>query len=63
MENLIFAICYTAIIAVIAFYYWIEGNKKGVNETIQIIMQLEPEALMRIKPKLKELLNGPADAE
>ena len=57
MDNLIFALSYTVLTAVVAFYYWLEGNKRGINETVQIIMQFEPEVLMRIRPKLKEMLN------
>jgi hypothetical protein len=57
MENFIFAIGYTSIIAIISYYYWVEGNKKGISETVNVIMQYEPEALMRIRPKLKEMLN------
>jgi len=63
MENFIFAVGYTVIIAVISYYYWIEGNKRGVTETIQIIMEFEPDALMRIRPKLKEMLNVTTDVE
>lgn len=57
MENFIFAIGYTSIIAIISYYYWVEGNKRGISETVNVIMQYEPEALMRIRPKLKEMLN------
>ena len=57
MENFIFAIGYTFIIAIISYYYWVEGNKRGISETVNVIMQYEPEALMRIRPKLKEMLN------
>jgi len=63
MDNFIFAIGYTCIIAIVAYYYWIEGNKRGISETVYIIMQHEPEALMRIRPKLKEMLNVTADIE
>ena len=63
MENFIFAIGYTSIIAIIAYYYWLEGNKKGISETVFIIMQYEPEALMRVRPKLKEMLNAPTDVK
>ena len=57
MENFIFAIGYTFIIAIISYYYWVEGTKRGISETVNVIMQYEPEALMRIRPKLKEMLN------
>ena len=63
MENFIFALGYTFILAIISYYYWIEGNKKGVSETVRLIMEYEPEALLRMRPKLKELLNVQTDAE
>jgi hypothetical protein len=63
MENLIFAISYTLVVAIVAYYYWLEGNKRGVREAIGIIMQYEPEALMRISPKLREMLDVTADIE
>jgi hypothetical protein len=63
MDNFIFAIGYTFLIAIVAYYYWIEGNKRGISETVHIIMQHEPEALLRIRPKLKEMLNVTADVE
>jgi hypothetical protein len=64
IDNLIFALGYTSIMVIVAYYYWIEGNKKGVRETLHIIMQHEPEALLRIRPKLQEMLNVTAtDAE
>jgi hypothetical protein len=63
MYNFIFAFGYTTLIAIIAYYYWVEGNKRGINETVHIIMQYEPEALMRIRPKLKEMLNVTTNVE
>ena len=63
MENIIFGIGYTALLGVVAFYYWIEGNKRGVQETVQLIWQYEPEALMRVRPKLLEILNVTTDVE
>ena len=57
MSNALFALCYTVITGIIATYYWIEGNKRGVSETVKLIMQHEPEALFRLKPKLQEMLN------
>jgi len=63
MENFIFALGYTFILAIISYYYWIEGNKKGVSKTVRLIMEYEPEALLRMRPKLKELLNVQTDAE
>jgi hypothetical protein len=63
MDNFIFAIGYTSLIALVAFYYYIEGNKRGVRETVHIIMAYEPEALLRIRPKLQEMLNASTDVE
>ena len=57
MDNLIFALSYTVLTAIISYYYWVEGNKRGISETVNVIMQYEPEALMRIRPQLKEMLN------
>jgi hypothetical protein len=57
MDTFLPALGYTLLMGIVAFYYWIEGNKRGIKETIHIIMQHEPEALMRIRPKLKEILN------
>ena len=62
MENFIFALGYTFIIAIVAFYYWKEGRQIGIISTIEVIGHFEPEALTRIKPKLQELINDAANA-
>lgn len=57
MENLITAIMYTLLTAVVATYYWLEGHKKGVNETLKVFNEYEPDALKRVQTKIKELLS------
>ena len=57
MDNLISASLYTLLIAVVAFYYWVDGHKKGVKETLIVFRDHEPEALIRVQNKLREELN------
>ena len=63
MENFIFALGYTLIAAVVAFYYWKEGRELGIRDTVEVIGFFEPEALMRIKPKLQEIINASTNVE
>jgi hypothetical protein len=57
MDNLTSAILYTLLLAVVAAYYWFEGHKKGVHETLIVFKEHEPEALKRIQTKLREMLS------
>ena len=63
MENFIFALGYTLIAASVAFYYWKEGRELGIRDTVEVIGFFEPEALMRIKPKLQEIINASTNVE
>ena len=56
MDNLTSALLYTLLIAVVAFYYWLEGRKKGVQETLIVFNEHEPAALKRVQHKLREML-------
>ena len=58
MDNLITAGLYTALTAVVAFYYWMAGHKRGVSETLLVFREHEPDALKRVQTKLKEILNA-----
>ena len=57
MDNLTSAFLYTTLIAVVAVYYWFEGRKKGVQETLIVFKEHEPEALKRVQTKLREMLS------
>ena len=56
MDNITSAILYTLLIAVVATYYWLEGRKRGVQDTLFVFGEHEPEALRRLQHKLKEML-------
>lgn len=58
MDNLITAGLYTLLVAVVAFYYWMAGHKRGVSETLKVFNEHEPDALKRVQFKLRELLNA-----
>jgi len=56
MDNLTTAILYTMLTAIVATYYWLEGRKRGVQETLSVFSEHEPEALKRLQHKLREML-------
>jgi hypothetical protein len=56
MDNLTSAVLYTMLTGIVATYYWFEGRKKGVQETLTVFKEHEPEALKRLQLKLKEML-------
>lgn len=56
MDNLTSAILYTLLTAVVAVYYWFEGRKRGVQETLLVFNEHEPAALKRMQTKLREML-------
>ena len=56
MDNLTSAVLYTLLIAVVAVYYWFEGRKRGVQETLMVFNEHEPAALKRMQTKLREML-------
>jgi len=57
MDNFIFAVGYTFIIAIVAYYYCSIGRRIGIRATIEVMHVLEPEALLRMRPKLQELVD------
>ena len=57
-ETVLFAIFYTALLIPVAVYYYLAGRETGVRETVYVFHLFEPEALVRIHPKLKEIVNG-----
>lgn len=57
MDNITSALLYTLLILAVAIYYWFEGHKKGVQETLIVFKEHEPEALKRIQTKLREMLS------
>lgn len=57
IDNIISATGYTFLTALVAFYYWEQGKKRGVQETCAVFNEHEPAALERLKTKLKEILN------
>lgn len=58
MDNLLSAGLYTLLIVVVATYYWFEGHKRGVKETLLVLNEHEPEALKRVQQKVREELNA-----
>ena len=62
MDSLITAGLYTLLTAVVAFYYWVEGHKKGVAETLSVFHYHEPDALKRVQVKLKQELANVSDS-
>lgn len=62
MDNFISAGLYTLLTAIVAFYYWSEGHKKGVVETLSVFNHHEPEALKRVQGKLREELANVSDS-
>jgi hypothetical protein len=56
MDNLTSAVLYTLLTAVVATYYWLEGRKRGVQETLIVFNEHEPAALKRVQTKLREML-------
>lgn len=61
IENVLFAIFYTMIIIPVAAIYYIKGREIGVRETVHIFHMLEPEALQRMHPRLKEIVNAQSE--
>lgn len=57
MDNIFTAAGYTLLLAVVSMYYWFEGRKKGVNDTLSVFLEYEPDALKRVQRVLKEKLD------
>lgn len=57
--NFVGAFLYTILIAIVALFYWYEGHKKGIRETLGVFHEHEPEALKRLQNKLKEMMGVP----
>jgi hypothetical protein len=62
MDNIITAGLYTLLLAAVAFYYWLEGHKKGVTETLSVFHHHEPDALKRVQTKLRQELLDVTDS-
>ena len=62
MDNIISALLYTVLLASVAFYYWLDGHKKGVSETLIVFNHHEPEALKRVQNKIREELQSVSDS-
>jgi hypothetical protein len=58
INDVLFALFYTAIIIPVALYYYLLGREAGVRETVHVVHMLEPDALARMYPKLKEIVNA-----
>lgn len=57
IDNFITAGLYTLITAVVATFYFFEGRKTGVQETLIVFGEHEPDALRRVQKKLREILS------
>ena len=57
MDNIFTAAGYTLLLAVVSMYYWFEGRKKGVTDTLLVFHEYEPDALKRVQRVLKEKLD------
>lgn len=60
IDTILFALFYTGIMVPVAFLYYIRGREVGVRQTVHIFNMLEPEALKRMHPKLKEIVDAHA---
>ena len=58
MDNLLSAGLYTLLTLIVATYYYFQGHKNGIQETIGIISSIDPEIIPKLRPKLQELANG-----
>lgn len=58
IENVYGALFYTALVMIVAFFFWIRGRDQGIKETIQVMRDLEPAALERVKVSILERLNA-----
>jgi hypothetical protein len=47
----------TALLMIVALYYYTKGKQIGMIEAMQIIQEFEPKAFNRIHTKLKRKLN------
>ena len=54
MENLYFAIGYTAIVMCIAYVYYNQGKMKGIHEACLVFKEKEPAAFKRMRDSLRE---------
>jgi len=57
IDNFITAGLYTLITAIVATFYFFEGRKIGVQETLIVLGEHEPDALRRVQKKLREILS------
>lgn len=57
-ESLMFAAGVTLIIGFVAYHYFSEGKKRGIEEVMAIVYELEPKAFKRIHVKLKKELDA-----
>lgn len=58
MDNFLSAGLYTLLTLIVAVYYYFQGHKNGIQETIGIISDIDPTIMPRLRPKLQELANG-----
>lgn len=58
MDNIISASLYTILVMVVAAYYYFQGHKKGIDDTVGVINTIDPSFLTKVRPKLQELANG-----
>jgi len=58
IENVYGALFYTALVMIVAFFFWIRGRDQGIRETIQVMRDLEPAVLERVEVSILERLNA-----
>jgi hypothetical protein len=61
MENLYFAVGYTIVIVVVAFFYYNQGKLSGIEEACTVFREKEPDAFKRMRNSLKEDLGIAAE--
>lgn len=54
MENFYFALGYTFIVMVTAFFYFNYGKKQGIEEACMVFKDKEPEAFTRMRARLRQ---------
>ena len=57
MDNFLFAVGYTMLLAIVSFHYYSYGRVKGIEETIVVFKEHEPQALDRISNTIRKILN------
>lgn len=53
IETILFSVCYTALIALVSYYYYYRGQADGIVEITNVFLEHEREATIRLHKKLR----------